>query len=373
MRNIIIILFMLLAVTGTAQVTVFSESFGTTSVNTSASTYTGYQHYGEQTYTGNASIRNTLPSTGYAGASGNANVYFPTTVGTSITVSGINTYCYLYAFLSVGIWKSSTSSNGSEFTVEYSDNGGSWVPMSFTLPTGAGTAIWRNVTLTDYLPLTTNLSLKFTQTSSSVIFRIDDINIAGIQNATDTFISNCTGFVYKDVLYTQDSLYVFTEYDYKGCDSLVRVEYLYDASDPNCILPVELVEFKGQQITNIIQLSWKTLSERNSKVFSIEKLINNNWVSLIKLTAAGRSISPIVYQYDDQSPVEGTNYYRLKQIDFDGRFTLSDIIVVKFSSDYLNSTTEYYDVLGQKVNSFVPNQIYIKVSNGKAKQFIYIQ
>jgi hypothetical protein len=328
----ILLLFTLCA---KSQVTIYSENFGSTVSFISASTYTGYQHYGEQTYTGSASIRNTLPSTGYAGASGAANVFFTNVAGTSLTVSGINTYCYLFAFLSVGIWKSTTASNGSEFIIEYSDNGGAWVQMPFTLPTGTGTAIWRNVTLADYLPLTTNLALRFRQTSSSgVQFRIDDINVAGIQNATDTFISNCSGFYYGGEFYTHDSLYIFTEYDYRGCDSLIRVEYEYNPNDPSCLLPVELVWFHGG-----CDLTWQTASEYDVAHFAIE-IWNDGWHEIDRVSA-GTSIITKNYRLNAAPGI-----YRLKIVDINGRYEYAFPVIVRDC----NSKEIYYNILGQQVN-----------------------
>jgi hypothetical protein len=308
----------------TAQVTIYSENFGTTPSFVSVSTYTGYQHYGENTYTGTASVRNTLPSTGYAGASGTANVFFTNVAGTFLQIDGIDTYCYLFAFLSVGIWKSTTASNGSEFVIEYSDNGGAWVQMPFVLPTGSGTAIWRNVTLSDYLPITNNLSLRFRQTSSAgVQFRVDDINVAGIQNATDSFISNCSGFIYDGNIYTQDSLYEFVKQDHKGCDSIVRIEYQYDPTDPTCLLPIELSDFRANRDGSSIVLTWTTLSEYNNSHFEI---IRDYQIG--EVTAQNK---PSTYTFTDEHPKSGINYYRLKQVDMDGSYTYSPIVYAVFN------------------------------------------
>jgi len=337
----------------TAQVTIYSENFGTTPSFVSVSTYTGYQHYGENTYTGTASVRNTLPSTGYAGASGAANVFFTNVAGTFLQIDGIDTYCYLFAFLSVGIWKSTTASNGSEFVIEYSDNGGAWVQMPFVLPTGSGTAIWRNVTLSDYLPITNNLSLRFRQTSSAgVQFRVDDINVAGIQNATDTFISNCSGFIYDGNIYTQDSLYEFVKQDYKGCDSIVRIEYQYDPTDPTCLLPIELSEFRADRSGSSIVLTWTTLSEYDNKCFELYR--NGDLITTIPGTSSN---TPTYYSFTDNHPINGINYYLLFWYDYNGNASKSDIIYaycgvpVKIKYDMLgriNNQSNLYNLENKK-------------------------
>lgn len=359
MRLVLASLFILIFGVTSSQVTIYSENFGTTPSFISVSTYTGYQHYGDILYTGTASVRNTLPSTGYAGASGNANIFFTNTAGTSLTISGINTYCYLLAFLSAGIWKSTTASNGSELVIEYSDNGGPWASMPFSLPTGTGSAIWRNVTLSNPLPLTTNLSLRFRQTSSAgVQFRIDDINVAGIQNSSDSLIVNCTGFFYDGEYYSKDSIYTFVETDYRGCDSIVRIEYIYDANNPDCVLPIELSEFKATTESSSIKVQWTTLSEYESDYFSLEKL-GENWEEVNRQNAAGYSTQPKNYFFSDFDIEDELNYYRLKQVDFDGAFTYSKIIFARIKGGYEESV--YYDLMGRKIDSPLIGSPYIEI------------
>lgn len=369
MRSVLTFLFIAVFGLSFSQVTIYSENFGSTPSFVSVSTYNGYQHYGVVSYTGSASVRNTLPSTGYAGASGNANVFFTNIVGTNLTISGINTYCYLFAFLSVGIWKSTTASNGSEFVIEYSDNGGPWIQMPLTLPTGTGTAIWRNVTLSDPLPLTTNLSLRFRQTSSAgVQFRIDDINVAGIQNTSDSLIQNCTGFFYGGQYYSEDSLYTFVETDYRGCDSIVRIEYIYDQNDPGCILPIELSSFNAVSESQSIRIQWTTLSEYQSDYFVLEKL-DGDWKDINRQNAAGYSSQPRNYFFYDTETEKELNYYRLKQVDYDGSFTYSKIILHRIVP--LIERVEYYDLMGRKVDRTILGNFYIEVRESSPPRIFY--
>jgi len=168
-----------------SQVTIISENFGTTlGLTIPVNSYTGYQNNGILSFTGTATARNTLPSTGYAGSSGFGNVFFNT--NQQLTISNINTLCFANITLSVGIYKNTRTSNGSDFIIEYSEDGVTYIQLPYSLPTGNLTAIWRGITLTDFLPSVNNLTIRFRQTGTTTQFRIDDINISGIAILFDT-------------------------------------------------------------------------------------------------------------------------------------------------------------------------------------------
>ena len=99
--------------------------------------------------------------------------------------------------------------------------------------------------------------------------------------------------------------------------------------DPNVVLPVTLVTFNGTLSNSEILLSWKTSSEHGSKYYDIEKSADgSNYHAIGKVTAAGNSSSVNSYNYADKQ-VDEFNYYRLKMVDIDGKFTYSSTILVK--------------------------------------------
>ena len=75
----ILLLLLVIPFFGISQTTIFTENFGAPGATTSVSTYTGFQNYGVQTYTGNADVRATIPSSGYVGASGGGNLFVTST------------------------------------------------------------------------------------------------------------------------------------------------------------------------------------------------------------------------------------------------------------------------------------------------------
>lgn len=98
-------------------------------------------------------------------------------------------------------------------------------------------------------------------------------------------------------------------------------------------LPIVLVSFIGKYQVNTIALKWKTASELNNDYFNLERSLSGMDFNLLySVTGAGTTSQPSEYLYIDEKPFPGINYYRLKQVDFDGNFTYSEIISVR--ADY---------------------------------------
>lgn len=112
-------------------------------------------------------------------------------------------------------------------------------------------------------------------------------------------------------------------------------------------LPVTVSDFSGQNATGYNRLNWTTATESNNRGFELERSADGKNFSSIAFIATrsenGNSASALNYNYNDVRPLNGTNYYRLKQIDKDGKFTYSNVVVLKskisdirFSSVYPN-------------------------------------
>jgi len=94
-------------------------------------------------------------------------------------------------------------------------------------------------------------------------------------------------------------------------------------------LPVELVDFNAMTKGNDVLLSWKTVSERDNDFFIAERSSDgSNWTSFAMIDGAGNSNVVQNYTVQDTNPKGATAYYRLKQFDFDGGLTTSDVISV---------------------------------------------
>lgn len=98
-------------------------------------------------------------------------------------------------------------------------------------------------------------------------------------------------------------------------------------------LPVELLSFDAKRgVKNrTVDVEWTTASELNNDYFIIEKRTENeDWSAIAHVDGAGTSTTILNYLLVDEHPVLGNNYYRLKQVDFDGSTFSSEIRVVNF-------------------------------------------
>lgn len=183
MKKSLVLTLLMIAVAGLmwGQTTAFfTETFGTVSGNTTIAaheTANGFDN-DDVTYSGTADLRITTTSSGYTDASGGANVYFTNTNGTSLLIEGIDTSSYSSVSMSLGHHKSTNAGNN-ELVIEVSSNGTDWSPLTYNRPTGTGTAIWRLIEPTGTIPSTSNLRIRFHQTSTGLQFRIDDLVLKG--------------------------------------------------------------------------------------------------------------------------------------------------------------------------------------------------
>ena len=174
-----------------AQVTIFSENIGT-GTGTQSIAATVFQNSGTLTYSGLSSdTRTTTPSTGYTGFSGGKNVYIANTAGFNFEISGISTVGYSSLSLSLGHFKSTIAGNN-ELLIEVSSDGITYSALTYTRATGTGTANWILITPTGTIPSTPNLRIRFTQTSTTTQFRIDDIVLTGVSGPAATLADNGT-------------------------------------------------------------------------------------------------------------------------------------------------------------------------------------
>lgn len=102
---------------------------------------------------------------------------------------------------------------------------------------------------------------------------------------------------------------------------------------PPSEMPVELMIFNGKVISDAVELNWATASETNNDYFTIERSIDGiSFEEIGFVQGAGNSNNVLEYKYSDYTSVEEA-YYRLKQTDFDGKFSYSGIIKVDVKGD----------------------------------------
>ena len=98
---------------------------------------------------------------------------------------------------------------------------------------------------------------------------------------------------------------------------------------PNSTLPVALLNFDVKKIGRQAILTWQTTSEQNSDYFMVEHSTDAmTFSALERVRAQGESNAIHYYKVLDENPARGINYYRLKQVDSDGKFSYSNITSV---------------------------------------------
>lgn len=95
-------------------------------------------------------------------------------------------------------------------------------------------------------------------------------------------------------------------------------------------LPVELTSFTGRNEGNYNRLSWITANETNNDRFDVERSVDGvSFEKIGEVDGSGNSTSMRSYTFNDLHPDEGTNYYRLKQVDFNGSHSYSGVISIQ--------------------------------------------
>lgn len=139
----------------------------------------------------------------------------------------------------------------------------------------------------------------------------------------------------------------------------------YPISINGSSLPVELVSFKGELIKEkkVTILTWSTASELNNNYFDIQRKSQNStkWVTIGKVSGHGNSNKLISYNFTDDHPAEGENYYRLNQVDFSGRAEYSPTVMVKLESES-DESEEKFSVYPNPVT----DELWIHSEKGKA-------
>jgi hypothetical protein len=97
-------------------------------------------------------------------------------------------------------------------------------------------------------------------------------------------------------------------------------------------IPVELMTFDGKSSQKGVNLTWATASERNNRVFEIERNVGNTadkFEKIGEVKGTGNSSAITAYSYTDDAPqADKVNYYRLRQVDFNGAATYSKVISI---------------------------------------------
>ncbi|MBC5992506.1 T9SS type A sorting domain-containing protein [Pontibacter cellulosilyticus] len=153
-------------------------------------------------------------------------------------------------------------------------------------------------------------------------------------------LNNATGEIkITDVSMLQAGNYIFTvrtvdAYD-KTTDLTVGIRMLsINGSSEPLPYAVELSNFTALYADYKVKLQWTTASEDNNNFFEIEKSINGkDFKEIGTVKGNGTTKQAVRYTFTDSHPTSGTIYYRLKQVDFDGKYSYSKTVAVSVKAN----------------------------------------
>jgi hypothetical protein len=100
----------------------------------------------------------------------------------------------------------------------------------------------------------------------------------------------------------------------------------------NTPLPIELISFSAKQSGDKVNINWKTATETNNDYFTIERSADGyQFDAIASIEGAGNSSTANNYEIIDHYPINGINYYRLRQTDYDGKFSYSQVVFVNMN------------------------------------------
>lgn len=134
-------------------------------------------------------------------------------------------------------------------------------------------------------------------------------------------------------------------------------------------LPIELINFSVREGKKAHILEWSTATETNNDYFLIEFSVDGeNWSLVDLVDGAGNSQALINYQTIHYNSFEITFYYRLTQVDFDGK--KQSFPIISLHHDSTKSVEKVYNIMGQEVNESY-NGIVIKTFSSGRKEKLY--
>ena len=140
-------------------------------------------------------------------------------------------------------------------------------------------------------------------------------------------------------------------------------------------LPIELLSFIGKVQNEVILLKWETASEKENAYMAVERSRDGiHFQEIGQRKGAGTTFIRQAYNLIDTFPFFGVNYYRLRQVDADGKPTYHDIIAVEFGGKiketmrlYPTQTSQDITIVAQTLSADAPT-LQIFDTSGKLMQ-----
>ncbi len=103
---------------------------------------------------------------------------------------------------------------------------------------------------------------------------------------------------------------------------------IYTGATP---MPIELLYFDAKAEGRTALITWGTATEYNNDYMAVERSADGRqWQEIGRVSGAGTTTTPQHYRVVDEKPLLGNNYYRLRQVDFDGTFEYHKVVALYF-------------------------------------------
>jgi hypothetical protein len=164
--------------------------------------------------------------------------------------------------------------------------------------------------------------------ATTMRFYYDESELNGIPETDLTLFSSNSGM---DSTWEHMGGTVNTTNNYVEIADVINFGW-WTFADINAPIPVELISFTANVVDGLVNLSWATATELNNSGWDIERRADNDkegsWVKVGFVKGVGNSTEVKQYKFIDQNNVTGNYSYRLKQIDFNGTITYSNIVEI---------------------------------------------
>lgn len=177
---------------------------------------------------------------------------------------------------------------------------------------------------------------------------------------------DCTNNPYARHLDTQDDeVYILVIDNYTGSSEPFDLNWggTTVLGCKSITLPIDLLAFEGSKKGGYNKIFWSTSSEQNNDYFILEYSSNSfEWVEVATIDGAGSSNVEHHYSFEHRNFEEGINYYRLAQVDYDGKKETFNTVSIDNNSN--KKLIKRINTMGQEVNENFRGIVILYYSDG---------
>ena len=174
----------------------------------------------------------------------------------------------------------------------------------------------------------------------------DDIILADMNETIVDMVTYTSSTAGVSVARDVDGTGTFVDHD-EIVSNPVNFSVCMSNNLPNTLLPVALSNLSAEPMGKTAMVKWSTATESGNSHFVVERSQDGRAFTAVgQVTGAGDSYGTINYDFVDQAPATGDNYYRLRQVDFTGEATVFGPVLVSFAAEGL---TAYPNPVGNRL------------------------